>query len=264
MKPLAELEVRKIQLGILDICAREFAKRDLTFFLYYGSLLGAIRHEGFIPWDDDIDLAMPRASYDRLNEIEWSEYGCELITPNNHSCSPYISAKLSYKNSKILDYIDSPLQEIGVSIDIFPIDYLPLQKSRKFFLLISLFIIRNIHILKITKVSRTRSFQKNIVLKISKIMLLPLSANKLAKTLNKLAYGSHKCEMAGSLLGPYGRREIISVEWVENTIAVNFEGRLLPAPKEFDRILRLIYGNYMQLPPKEKQVSHHVFTAFGH
>ena len=144
MKQLTNLEVREAQLLILDIFTKECQNLGLTFFLYYGTLIGAIRHKKFIPWDDDIDIAMPRKYFNCLADIDWSKYDCDLITSICRPSSPYIPAKLSLKSTIIFDYIDNFDENIGINIDIFPIDYLPSSKLENSILTMSLYFFKTI------------------------------------------------------------------------------------------------------------------------
>lgn len=262
MKQLTNLEVREAQLLILDIFAKECQNFGLTFFLYYGTLLGAIRGKKFIPWDDDIDLVMPRKCFNRLGDIGWSKYDCDLITARRCPSSPYLPTKLSLKSTAIVDYIDDFDENVGINIDIFPIDYLPSKKIEYFIFTTSLYVFKILHTLKVTKVSGKRTFWKNAILRIFKIPMRRLSANKISLIINKLV--EKKCigDRAGSLLGPYGMREILNAEYLEGSVQVEFEGRLLPAPAGFDNILTSIYGDYMKLPAIEKRLPHHSFEAF--
>lgn len=262
MKQLTNLEVREAQLFILDIFTKECHNLGLSFFLYYGTLIGAIRGNKFIPWDDDIDLAMPRRCFNRLSDIDWLKYDCDLITSSICSSSPYLPAKLSLKSTMIFDYIDSSGKNIGVNIDIFPIDYLPSLKLESFFLQTLLYVFKALHTLKVTKISGKRVFWKNAILRIFKITMCCLSANKLSLIINNLVEKKCLGDRAGSLLGPYGIREIFNADYLDDCVQVEFEGRFLPAPASFHDILTRIYGDYMKLPPIEKRQSHHSFLAF--
>jgi hypothetical protein len=118
-------------------------------------------------------------------------------------------------------------------------------------------------ITKTVRLKRKRHLRKNAALAFGKIILSPVRANAIVRLADFLAQTLGHGVHIGSLLGPYGSREFMEREWVNRKVEVEFEGRLLPAPYGYDKILTRIYGDYMALPPIGKRVSHHSFTAFS-
>ena len=262
MTALTTGELRDTQLRILDAFIAECNSKDLTFFLYYGSLIGSVRHNGIIPWDDDIDLAMPRSDFERLKEIDWGGHDCKLILPSENVDTPYLMGKISDRRTVLVDNIDSAMSDIGVNIDIFPLDYVDIPGIRARAVVFLIGVLKISQIFKTVKLSRKRIVTRNAALAIGKLFLIFISANTIVRLANLLACRAGEKNFVGSLLGPYGRRELMDPDFFSKIVDVEFEGRTLPAPSGYSHILTRLYGNYMKLPPKETQVSHHCFKAF--
>ena len=120
--------VSKKQLDILDTISKVLSCYEIKYFLAYGTLLGAIRHKGFIPWDDDIDLGMMRSDFNKLINIDWSLYGLQLISNSTVQNCQYAHAKIADLNSILIEDADLSDTKIGVNVDIFPIDYISDKK----------------------------------------------------------------------------------------------------------------------------------------
>ena len=103
MKLMLRHELKQAQLHLLNVFSRECAAQGLRYQLYYGSLLGVFRHNGMIPWDDDIDLVMQREDYQQLANIDWAKYNFRLISPSDASGSPHLRSKLSDNSTIVLN-----------------------------------------------------------------------------------------------------------------------------------------------------------------
>ncbi len=262
MTPLSKSELRDTQLRILDIFAAECDAHGLDYFLYYGSLIGAVRHKGIIPWDDDIDLVMPRASYDKLKTLPWDKHDFELISPETSSSTPYLLTKLADRKTLLEENIGGAMASIGVNIDIFPLDNTdhPGPRSRR--VLSMLRVLKSAQTVKAVRLSAQRSVAKNAILVMGKAALLLLSINRIVRMADRLAANAGENGAHASLLGPYGVREIMAPEWTAETIKLEFEGRMVAAPAGYHNILTTLYGDYMKLPPEDKRVTHHSFIAY--
>ncbi len=262
MKPLTHSEIKNAQLQLLDIFVAECEAHGLVFFLYYGSLIGAVRHKGMIPWDDDIDLAMPRDSYDKLKTISWEKYACGLVCPSSSAKTPYLMSKLADRKTVQVDNIESSMPPIGVNIDIFPLDGTGHPGLRSRTIMVFLTLLKAAQIIKTVRVSTNRTLSKNTLLVVGKIILFFFTANLIVRLADRFASKGGQHGSLGILLGPYGPREIMDPDWTAGVVKLEFEKRLLPAPSGYHQILTKLYGAYMKLPPVDKQVSHHSFTAF--
>lgn len=185
MKQMSEEEIRRVQIQVLQEFRDFCEEHDITYSLCQGTLLGAIRHKGFVPWDDDIDVMMPRSDYERLLKL----YKSNHYTLHHYStCKPYIYsyAKMSdnrtvMKEGKVYDC------ELGVNIDIFPIDALPDTESEYRKWIKKLDFWKNISTIRNIAVSNTRSIGKNIVIALSRFITMPLPMKWLAKKIDTMS-----------------------------------------------------------------------------
>lgn len=260
MKKIEIDELKKIQLQILDDVVAFCDKENLTYFLAYGTLIGAIRHNGYIPWDDDIDLVMPRDDYDYF------------LRHYNRSTERYkvldyeVDSKYLYPFGKVIDtetflnencYIG---YELGVNIDIFPLDEVDaagkmLRHER---------MVRKIIFFKTMPWSNKRSLMKNIVLTLGRGVFSVVPLESLIK--HTICYAK-KLRGTGSekLSVPVDGASSVKVwekKWFEEMEYHQFEGKEYKIPKEYDVWLRAVYGNYMELPPEDQRESLHDIEAY--
>lgn len=258
-------ELKKTQLDILLSVDRFCKQHSICYFLTYGTLIGAIRHKGYIPWDNDIDISMPRPDYERFIQLYNTEKEKKyyVISPDLDQSYPYPFAKICDPNTHLVEF-SSIKYNIGINIDLFPIDGLPKneKEAKAHYWKINLY--RNLlNIKKIELDFKRRSLIKNIFLALSKTVLFVISYNYLIKKINHLfvTYNYSDCLYAADLnFGNVNRR--LPKKIFESCISVEFEGYLFNAPIGYDLWLKSIYGDYMQLPPIEKRVTHHDFKAY--
>lgn len=258
MKQITNNEIKEIQLSILQDIADFCESNGITYFLAYGTLIGAIRHNGFIPWDDDIDIAMPRQDYEIfLKEYNRRKSSIRVIHFSNDSDYGVPFAKV-YDNRTWLNEFKYRKDKYGVFVDVFPVDGV----KGKWQVFVATKLDKLLHVKKANFVQR--SFFHNVGICIAKFFLLPFSMSSILKFSDKNAkkYPFGTTEEAGILLETYGESEVVDTTVFENTIFHEFEGKQYRIPIGYDRWLRSMYGDYMQLPPKEKQVNHHIFNAY--
>lgn len=264
MKPISFEEAKKIEFDILCYVADFCDKHGLQYFLAYGTLIGAIRHKGFIPWDDDIDLHMPRADYDRFLEL----FGTEAKGSPYRAISPYEDIArhtfvkvVDTRTVKLENGVEYPHGHLGVDLDIFPLDGLPDKKEDfdKFYDRL----IRQYQKQRFLIMSPKGSLKKRLALPILRVLV-----GSKKKVLNKAKriheeYPYEAAKYVGCIESAFmSRRNRYQKEWVEQTVDVPFEGRLFKAPIGYDEILTTVYGDYMKLPPAEAQVTHHENNMF--
>lgn len=261
MKEINVNEMKKIQLEILQCVARYCDENDLQYFLAYGTLIGAIRHKGFIPWDDDIDIAMTRPDYEKfISGFNGTIQNISVYSTELDHNFPYSYAKVSNDNTVLIE--NSGLKcQIGVNIDLFPIDGIPLDdkltiKKQMFY--------RNLLDIKTVKVNSERNLLKNTILILGKIALFWSSVKginlKMIETAKKYSFENEEycCAIAfGS-----SADKVLPKEYFKETIQTLFEGHVFTTAKYYHEWLTGIYGDYMQLPPEEEQTSHHDFKAY--
>lgn len=263
MKNIGADELKRIQLDILDHIAAVCASNNIRFFLCGGTLLGAVRHSGYIPWDDDIDIALMRDDYEKLISILRRGEGIYKV----YSCRtdkqfPYRCAKLYDSRTVLHEEADLGLfGENGVYVDIFPIDSVPQHRvaQKLYYLFIYIFIC--MHTLKVVSVTPTRSLYKNIILKISKFLLKCTTLNQLARLIDNLARVKFSSCFCGRVAMGYGLRQIVPCAVYASSRGMRFENKEYPVPAGYHRLLSQVYGDYMQLPPAAQRRTHH-FTAY--
>lgn len=270
MKEIKDLEtIKKIELEILVKIDEICRSQGLNYMLCGGTLLGAVRHKGFIPWDDDIDIFLPREDY--VSFIDYcSTHDCdfELFScfSNNNYTMPF--AKACDKKTIIIDRNDAEASMHGVWVDVFPIDGLGNTKKEAKRFSKKLLFSKYFH-----TVARWKTFYKSKTkpwyyepfrFGIFVLTRFVRNLNKLTKRFDK------KCStkpfksslFCGCINGSYGMREIMDRFVFDERTELLFEGHLFMCPKQYDTYLKNIYGDYMKMPPIEKQITHHDFTAY--
>jgi lipopolysaccharide cholinephosphotransferase len=256
-------ECKKVQVSILDALVKYCDENRLTYFLGYGTLLGAIRHKGFIPWDDDIDILMPRYDYDKFIE-NFKDSKLEVLHHTLHKEYPYTFAKLSDTTTILDEKIDLKFNDLGINIDIFPLDKIVSQQKLQKNKVNLIKIYKNILLIKNISISKNRVLYKNMILSFGKIILKPINFLFLVQKIESLAKEDDtiSSDFLGCLVWNYGHKEIMKKEVFEKSCQVEFEGKLYTAPYSYDVYLKNLYGDYMTLPAEEERVTHHVFNAY--
>ena len=265
MRAISNEENKTILIDMLQQIHDFCCDHKLQYSLAYGTLLGCIRHHGFIPWDDDIDLLMPRKDFDVFAKV-FNSYSDTLKLVCLETSSDYnlIAAKVINTETLLIEDVKNPF-ELGVYIDIFILDYLSDSTAQSAKTIKKLNRMRREYFLKTVKVRKGRSLYKNIVLGIAHTVLKPISTRSILKKMNQIARDaskteSSKCGVLSSFV--YGEREIMQSEWYQRYELGLFEGRQFYIPSSYNEILSKLYGDYMTPPPKELQVTHHVNQAY--
>lgn len=264
-------DIRSRYKAILIETFKQFQKfcedNKLTYYAAGGTAIGAIRHNGIIPWDDDIDVIMPRPDYDKMlqlvNSLEGTDY--EIIKAGDPNYYLFF-AKFCNRKTTIWEYEEHPCI-FGVFIDIFPLDEVSgvdkstannvrIHQQRWLRYRGSL---KKHSIRTVTQILKTKDYKA-----IGRMFIDCCLYRFLSKYLYK-KYTEHyrkvitnKGNYRLSYSATYGlNREVFPEEWFNKTILHEFENLMIPLPFEYDKYLRRLYGDYMKLPSVEKRVSRH-------
>lgn len=262
MKELTLDEIQQESFKILLVIKKICEENNFKYFLQYGTLLGAIRHNGFIPWDDDIDLMMPRDDYEKF--IEYFYNNREKYAPleifNFRYNKDYIYPITRISNSEFkADYDNTKDYGLGTFVDIYPYDgYKKSHFIQNFKINYNHHFIYQMGLYEMVPVEgfvktilKKSMFKKSRKADINKIIA---KQEKLAK---KLDY--KKCEyVANQNWDP----EPFKREYIDELIMHEFNGIEFPIPKKYDELLKFLYGDYMKLPPENERIGHHYYKIY--
>jgi lipopolysaccharide cholinephosphotransferase len=266
-KKISLPEIREIELDLLKELVKVCKANNLRYFLAGGTLLGAIRHQGFIPWDDDIDVLMPRKDYMQLVEIfnVENKENMKIFSIYNNSDYYYSFLKLVDTRTTLIEHQKLLIKDLGVSIDIFPMDGMPesrvetkrlLKKIRQYY--------KMQYAARLPGFSSDCRWYKFVQMYVRYILAKRIGYKKLIKNIENLTtkYDYETSDYIGCSVAGYGIKERVSKKAFESAIEVQFEDGYYNAPIGYDEYLSNLYGNYMQLPSKEKRVSGHKTEAY--
>ena len=275
-------ELRHLELEILDYVATFCDEHEITYWLDFGTLIGAIRHKGYIPWDDDIDISMMRADYERFmklfNDEQTSESKYEMYCIENDHQYGLLFGKVQnnetiiYEHRKIKNEHDTSelmkKKHRGVKIDIFIYDNVPDDKNEAE----RIFRKRDFY-RKITELRRKTRKPKGNLFRIvcsymlrclCRIMFSPLPVNYFLVKATKLFSKNESVPVKCVSCFTSWYSAAIDKHVFDSFIDVEFEGRKYKAPIGYDELLRAYYGDYMQLPPVEERKLKHEIIAYVH
>lgn len=263
-KELSIKDIQKILLNTYKVVDDICKKHNWKLFLTGGSVLGAVRHQGFIPWDDDMDLALPREDYEKFAQIapkELPDY-LQLVwmkRPHHYKLADIrYEMKLNSDSQKAMNEGDKSY----VSIDIQPFDGLPTIKLFRLEHCMKVMYYRVSYIMcnpqKICIGRGRKKWELFLIFVLKKFSFCfkkeEESQNKFDRTMRRYNYGNS--EYIADFVGKYKFRDTYPKSWWEPGIMVAFEGVQVRIPSEYDKYLSRIYGDYMKIPDEKEQITH--------
>ena len=268
---ISNKELQKIELEILQAFHDFCEKNNLKYYLAGGTLIGAIRHKGFIPWDDDIDICMPRPDYDRLLKIcSSSMIGKHYKIDSNYydDSIPTTMVRIYDTRTEItFDNFRIPYT-IGCWVDIFPLDGLDDDEGKRKIHFKEMRLVMDMFICCLTKFGGKR---RSKFITCFQYLLLPfvpiirgIGYKRWIRLYNKIAskYDYNKSNYVGVLAGRGEEKEAMLKKNMEPRILVDFEDRKFYSMANYDEYLTNLYGDYMTPPPKSEQTSSHQINVY--
>ena len=263
-------DIKEVQ-GVLNGLLRHFAevceRNGLRYYLSNGTLLGAVKYQGFIPWDDDVDVLMPREDYNKLIQLEEINTAAYRLRATETCATWKIPfAKLSDERTVCKETTADFGCELGICMDIFPLDnwsgnHKTAVREATWGGLLRRFVSASI---EETFYSPRRGWRRVILYGnwcFSRLCGVTFFRKRIDRMTQK-----HAASPTGNVgciaWAAYGRREVIPTGEFAETVQVTFEGRQYPAAGGYDAYLRRMYGDYEQDPPMDRQKTHHAFAIY--
>ena len=257
---ILRLDVRKVQLNILIKFDEVCKKNNLRYYLAFGTCLGALRHKGFIPWDDDIDVLMPYDDAKKLINLQ-EQFGKRYFVQSRETDPEFDSIIMRVRDCETTciesNEVDKDIN-MGIYVDIYPYYECSNNKIER-----TIDIVRS-HFLKLLVSNRPPVNHGKLISNFSRMILALYSEKNRLRSIEKLV--NRLNSVRGDEILDYFGQDITLLtaisypkEWFGNPRKMEFEGYLFDGPTEPEKYMKKRYGDYMKLPPKEEQVFHHTY-----
>ncbi len=252
-------KIHRVGQEILDEFAKICDENGLTYYIIAGTLIGAVRHKGPIPWDDDVDVSMPRADAEKFKQLmlaqpEDAPYHIQCIEtePNYPPFTMRFTRRGTVYNLSCWTNMDLNCREMWV--DILPLDDSPGGVSLSYQLLG-----KRIAVMKRLAINKVRKKNDSIKSKLAHLAVKPFSYRSIRAHTDKLMHkwNGKGCDHYVSWASKYDfNKQTMPKVWFDPPTEVIYNGKYYKAPRDWDKVLTHVYGDYMQLPPEEKRVWH--------
>ena len=249
--------IKELELEIFNVFIDITKKLGVKYYIIEGSLLGAVRHNGFIPWDDDIDVGLPRKDYEKFIS-EAQKYLPEYYFLQTYETEPEYPLNFAKIRDSRTTYLETNVNNKninhGVFFDIFPLDFYPENEKAQdlFDKKVSVYAKR---IRDTLNIPQPKGFKSKILSVIAR--LFAKDTQTACRRKDKIYTSISSSNLMGNMSSAYKRRAVVPLDWYGEGVELEFEGLKVNAPVEYHKFLTQIYGDYMQFPPPEKRKSHH-------
>ena len=258
---LSEEEIKEVELGVMDYIHNLCQKENINYSLAYGTLLGAVRHKGYIPWDDDVDISLKRDEYDKLYQavLRDNDPIYKVVSWENDARYPYpfyrvYDARTVYENNYIENDID-----LGICVDVFPFDYYADVNKE----MVKLDTYRRLSVYTLYGIHSKNAGLKNIVRYLLVLVFRLTRVKTWNKKMNILSMQANDSDSIDYLMENKRTSTKFEKTLLDKVIDSPFEDRIYKIPEASHQILSAIYGNdFMEIPPVEKRVKHDDFVAY--
>lgn len=268
-KELTLNEIQENSFEVLKKIKEIFDANNWKYYLTGGTLIGAIRHKGFVPWDDDIDIWVPREYYEKF--VKYCKENKEQLKPfeliHYSTNDKYIYPISRFSDTRFrIDYDNAKNYGLGLFVDVYPLDGID-NKDKKFKKKIIWMTIK-INLMGKTKCGPSKSIIKSIFKHLYYLIIKNGNLNKLLEKLDKLSqkYDFNSSEYFNCVcwnlhLGRIYKKDLL--DGGDNLECFKeFNGEMFRVPYKYDELLRIIYGDYMKLPPEKDRIAHHFYKAY--
>ena len=258
---LSEEEIKEVELGVMDYIHNLCQKENINYSLAYGTLLGAVRHKGYIPWDDDVDISLKREEYNKLYQavLRDNDPIYKVVSWENDSRYPYpfyrvYDARTVYENNYIENDID-----LGICVDVFPFDYYADVNKE----MAKLDTYRRLSVYTLYGIHSKNAGLKNIIRYLLVLVFRLTRVRTWNKKMNDLSMQAKDNDSIDYLMENKKTSTKFEKTLLDKVIDSSFEDRIYKIPEASHQILSAIYGDdFMEIPPVEKRVKHDDFVAY--
>ena len=258
---LSEEEIKEVELGVMDYIHNLCQKENINYSLAYGTLLGAVRHKGYIPWDDDVDISLKRDEYDKLYQavLRDNDPIYKVVSWENDARYPYpfyrvYDARTVYENNYIENDID-----LGICVDVFPFDYYADVNKE----MVKLDTYRRLSVYTLYGIHSKNAGLKNIIRYLLVLVFRLTRVRTWNKKMNDLSMQAKDNDSIDYLMENKKTSTKFEKTLLDKVMDSSFEDRIYKIPEASHQILSAIYGDdFMEIPPVEKRVKHDDFVAY--